>query len=171
MCILAHVDHGKTTLSDHLIGSNGLIHPRLMGELRYLDSRDDDRRLPLAVRGGARSGVTGPDTMRCCFAAASRARRARISASAFSWAASSISSMRARFSSLLMSSNLPSSFCNGERSGTEGLRPTFSKVPESGSTGVYGGERRCCSLSAGMVTFGCWRPAIIWMVGSRERPE
>lgn len=34
MCILAHVDHGKTTLSDHLIGSNGLIHPRLMGELR-----------------------------------------------------------------------------------------------------------------------------------------
>ena len=35
MCILAHVDHGKTTLSDHLIGSNGLIHPRLMGELRY----------------------------------------------------------------------------------------------------------------------------------------
>ena len=43
MCILAHVDHGKTTLSDHLIGSNGLIHPRLMGELRYLDSRDDEQ--------------------------------------------------------------------------------------------------------------------------------
>ncbi len=35
MCIMAHVDHGKTTLSDHLIGSNGLIHPKLMGELRY----------------------------------------------------------------------------------------------------------------------------------------
>ena len=34
MCIMAHVDHGKTTLSDHLIGSNGLIHPKLMGELR-----------------------------------------------------------------------------------------------------------------------------------------
>lgn len=43
MCILAHVDHGKTTMSDHLIGSNGLIHPRLMGELRFLDSRDDEQ--------------------------------------------------------------------------------------------------------------------------------
>lgn len=43
ICILAHVDHGKTTLSDHLIGSNGLIHPRLAGELRYLDSRDDEQ--------------------------------------------------------------------------------------------------------------------------------
>ena len=28
ICILAHVDHGKTTLSDHLIAANGLIHPR-----------------------------------------------------------------------------------------------------------------------------------------------
>jgi ribosome assembly protein 1 len=43
ICILAHVDHGKTTLSDHLIGSNGLIHPKLAGELRYLDSRDDEQ--------------------------------------------------------------------------------------------------------------------------------
>lgn len=43
ICILAHVDHGKTTLSDHLIGSNGLIHPRLMGEMRYMDSRDDEQ--------------------------------------------------------------------------------------------------------------------------------
>lgn len=43
ICILAHVDHGKTTLSDHLIGSNGLIHPKLMGEMRYMDSRDDEQ--------------------------------------------------------------------------------------------------------------------------------
>jgi translation elongation factor EF-4 len=43
ICILAHVDHGKTTLSDHLIASNGLIHPKLVGQMRYLDSRDDEQ--------------------------------------------------------------------------------------------------------------------------------
>ena len=37
------MDHGKTTLSDHLIAANGLIHPRMAGELRYMDSRDDEQ--------------------------------------------------------------------------------------------------------------------------------
>ena len=49
ICILAHVDHGKTTMSDHLIAANGLIHPRLVGELRYLDSRDDEQACTLQL--------------------------------------------------------------------------------------------------------------------------
>eukprot|EP00898_Chlorokybus_atmophyticus_P007645 jgi/Chlat1/7882/Chrsp66S00582 len=43
ICVLAHVDHGKTTMSDALIASNGLIHPKMVGKLRYLDSRDDEQ--------------------------------------------------------------------------------------------------------------------------------
>ena len=33
ICILAHVDHGKTTLSDHLVSSNGLISQKLAGKV------------------------------------------------------------------------------------------------------------------------------------------
>ncbi|KAJ8271563.1 hypothetical protein COCON_G00104220 [Conger conger] len=53
LCILAHVDHGKTTLADCLVASNGIISNRLVGKLRYLDSREDEQIRGITMKSSA----------------------------------------------------------------------------------------------------------------------
>ena len=36
-------DHGKTSLTDALLATNGIISPKLAGKIRYLDSRPDEQ--------------------------------------------------------------------------------------------------------------------------------
>ena len=66
------MDHGKTTLSDHLIASNGLIHPKLVGEMRYLDSRDDEQARGITMKSSSISllyvpgAAFRPDGPRSC---------------------------------------------------------------------------------------------------------
>ena len=62
-CILAHVDHGislcsfsgKTTLSDALLASNGIISSKLSGKVRFLDSRPDEQARGITMKS---SGIS-----------------------------------------------------------------------------------------------------------------
>jgi hypothetical protein len=48
-------DHGKTTLSDSLLASNGIISSKLAGKVRYLDSREDEQERGITMKS---SGIS-----------------------------------------------------------------------------------------------------------------
>ena len=60
-CIIAHVDHGKTTLSDSMVSSNGLFSQRLAGKLRYLDSTDEEQARGITMHSSAISLLYRPE--------------------------------------------------------------------------------------------------------------
>ena len=53
VCIIAHVDHGKTSLSDHLLSSNGVISRALAGKARFLDSRPDEQERKITMKSSS----------------------------------------------------------------------------------------------------------------------
>ena len=53
ICIVAHVDHGKTTLADNLVASNGIISQKLAGQLRYMDSRKDEQERGITMKSSS----------------------------------------------------------------------------------------------------------------------
>lgn len=50
MSVIAHVDHGKSTLTDSLIAKAGIIAMKSAGDSRYMDTRDDEKERGITIK-------------------------------------------------------------------------------------------------------------------------
>ena len=50
MSVIAHVDHGKSTLSDSLIAKAGILAAKAAGDARYMDTREDEKERGITIK-------------------------------------------------------------------------------------------------------------------------
>lgn len=53
MSVIAHVDHGKSTLSDSLVNKAGIIADKAAGEARFTDTRKDEQERCITIKSTA----------------------------------------------------------------------------------------------------------------------
>jgi len=53
MSVIAHVDHGKSTLTDSLVGKAGIIASQKAGEMRFTDTRKDEQERCITIKSTA----------------------------------------------------------------------------------------------------------------------
>jgi elongation factor 2 len=52
ICIIAHVDHGKTTFVDNLLAGAGLISKDLAGTKLVMDSDEEEQKRGITINSG-----------------------------------------------------------------------------------------------------------------------
>ena len=57
LCIAAHIDHGKTTLSDNLIAGAGMMSEDLAGKSRVLDFDEQESARGITINAASASMV------------------------------------------------------------------------------------------------------------------
>jgi elongation factor 2 len=62
LCIAAHIDHGKTTLSDNLIAGAGMMSEELAGKSRVLDFDDQESARGITINAASASMVHAIDS-------------------------------------------------------------------------------------------------------------
>mmetsp|Transcript_5129 Transcript_5129/g.9437 ORF Transcript_5129/g.9437 Transcript_5129/m.9437 type:complete len:902 (-) Transcript_5129:250-2955(-) len=50
LSVIAHVDHGKSTLTDSLIGAAGIIAEKKAGDTRFMDTREDEQDRTITIK-------------------------------------------------------------------------------------------------------------------------
>jgi len=50
LSVIAHVDHGKSTLTDSLIGAAGIIAEKAAGDTRFMDTREDEQARTITIK-------------------------------------------------------------------------------------------------------------------------
>merc|ERR1712202_59158 len=53
MSVIAHVDHGKSTLTDSLVTKAGIIAQAKAGEMRFTDTRADEQERCITIKSTA----------------------------------------------------------------------------------------------------------------------
>jgi len=65
LSVIAHVDHGKSTLTDSLIGAAGIIAAAKAGDARFMDTRADEQDRTITIKSTAVTLYFGLENSRC----------------------------------------------------------------------------------------------------------